>query len=307
MIEQKKYMDIERLKPAFIDGFEVGDKIIIQEKIDGANFSIRYDSETNTIRAFSRRKELDCQNNLRGAYEWSQNLAIEKIKRVLGTNLVLFGEWLIPHSVSYPKERYKNMYCFDVYDVKTKQYLPQDKVKDIVDELGLIYVPVFYEGEFISWEHIKSFVGKTQLGGEYGEGCVIKNETKLNNPNTRLPFYVKLVCEQFCETKAHKDSKPVDANKIAEREKKQNLTSTIVTKARVQKLLHKMVDEGILKEDWSAKDMGTVAKNLGREIYNDCKREEPEIVSEVGSDFGKFAASTAMRLAREILSEKEEV
>lgn len=44
---QKKYMDIERLKPAFVDGFDVGDEIVIQEKIDGANFSIRYDAEEN--------------------------------------------------------------------------------------------------------------------------------------------------------------------------------------------------------------------------------------------------------------------
>ena len=27
-------MDIERLKPDYVDGFQVGDKIILQEKID---------------------------------------------------------------------------------------------------------------------------------------------------------------------------------------------------------------------------------------------------------------------------------
>lgn len=44
-MEQKKFMDIERLKESFIDGFQKGDYIVVQEKIDGANFSIRYDAE----------------------------------------------------------------------------------------------------------------------------------------------------------------------------------------------------------------------------------------------------------------------
>lgn len=32
-MEHKKFMDIQRIKPNIISGFDVGDKIIIQEKI----------------------------------------------------------------------------------------------------------------------------------------------------------------------------------------------------------------------------------------------------------------------------------
>lgn len=204
-----------------------------------------------------------------------------------------------------PEDKYNHAYCYDVYDTETNEYLTQDKVRQIVDKLGLIYIPVFYEGEFISWEHIKSFVGRTDLGGEYGEGIVVKNQTKLNNPNTRLPFYTKIVCDTFCETKSHRDSKPVDMKKMAERERLQALTENIVTKVRVQKLIHKMVDNGILREDWDAHDMSTIAKNMGKEIYHDCLKEEPEIVNQIGDMFGKLASSTAMKLAREILHERE--
>lgn len=45
----KKFMDIQRIKPEYADGFSVGDYIVIQEKVDGANAAIRYDSETDTI------------------------------------------------------------------------------------------------------------------------------------------------------------------------------------------------------------------------------------------------------------------
>ena len=43
----KKFMDIERIKENYADGFHKGDHIVIQEKIDGANCAIRYDSETD--------------------------------------------------------------------------------------------------------------------------------------------------------------------------------------------------------------------------------------------------------------------
>lgn len=304
---QKKYMDIERLKPAFADGFEVGDLIVVQEKIDGANFSIRYDTENNCVKAFSRKTELDFNNTLRGAWNWSQSLDVEKVKSVLGNNLIVFAEWLVPHTVKYPNDKYNHAYCYDIFDVNEGVYLTQDKVKQIIEELGLTYVPVFYVGKFISWEHIKEFVGKTEMGGEYGEGVVVKNQTKLNNPNTRLPFYTKIVCDTFCETKGHRESKPVNMEKMAEREKLQSITETIVTHARVQKLVNKMVDDEILREDWDAHDMSTIAKNIGKEVYYDCVKEEPEIVNQVGELFGKLASSVAMKLVREILRGKENV
>ena len=116
-------MDIERLKETYVDGFQKGDYIVVQEKIDGANFSIRYDEETDSIRAFSRKKILDLGNNLRGAWEWSQKLNKELVKEVLGTNLVLFGEWLCSHTIVYPDNRYQNAYFYDVWDTESERYL----------------------------------------------------------------------------------------------------------------------------------------------------------------------------------------
>lgn len=83
----KKFMDIQRIKPESTDGFNVGDYIVIQEKIDGANAAIRYDSETDTIKAQSRKNILGIGNNLRGFYEWSQTLDKELVASVLGITL----------------------------------------------------------------------------------------------------------------------------------------------------------------------------------------------------------------------------
>lgn len=298
-MEQKKYMDIERLKDKYVDGFQKGDYIVVQEKIDGANFSIRYDDETDTIRSFSRKKILDLGNNLRGAWEWSQKLDKELVKEVLGTNLVLFGEWLVSHTIAYPDDRYQNAYFYDVWDTESERYLDQDKVEDIVKQLNLIYVPVFYKGTFESWDHLKQFVGRTDLGGENGEGIVVKNMTRLNDPNTRLPFYTKIVADKFAEKKS---VKKFDEGKLERRAKLQAVVESVVTEGRVTKLVHKMVDEGIIPEDWDEYDMGTIAKNIGKEVYYDCVKEEPEIVEQVGELFGKLASGTAMKIVKSMLA-----
>ena len=40
-MEQKKFMDIQALRPNNSQGFEVGDHVVIQEKIDGIRQSYR--------------------------------------------------------------------------------------------------------------------------------------------------------------------------------------------------------------------------------------------------------------------------
>lgn len=300
-MKQKHFMDIERFKEKFEECFNVGDHIVVQEKIDGANFSICYDEETDSVAAFSRKNPLNFKNNLRGAYEWSQKLDKDLVKEVLGNNKVLFGEWLVPHTVVYPKERYHNAYFYDVYDLEKEGYLPQNEVKDIVDRLNLVYVPVFYDGKFTSWEDVRKFAGRTELGGEFGEGIVVKNQTRLNDPNKELPFYTKIVIEKFSE---HKKQRVADPKKLAERERVNAIVETIVTRARVEKILNKLIDEGIVAEDWDEHDMSTIAKNICKEVYNDCLKEEPETVEQVGESFGKVSSSISMRIVREMLSER---
>lgn len=301
-MKQKKFMDIERLKASYVDGFQNGDYIVIQEKIDGANFSIKYDAESDTVVSFSRKKILDFENNLRGAWQWSQNLNKELIKNVLGKNLILFGEWLVPHTVVYPQERYKNAYFYDVFDTESDKYLKQNEVKDIIYRLNLNYVPVFYEGTFESWECVNQFVGKTDLGGEYGEGIVVKNMSRINSINTRFPFYVKIVADKFAERKS---VKKFDNKKIEEQTKLQAIVESVVTEARVRKLIHKMVDEGIIPEKWNEKDMSTIAKNIGKAVYYDCVKEESEVVEMVGYLFGNLANKTAMRIVKNNLLSKQ--
>lgn len=296
-MEQKQYLNISRLRDDDLLDFHVGDHIIVEEKIDGANFSFRYDAEKDQICSFSRRVELHAKNTLFGAWEWSQKLDKKKIAEVLGNNLIMFAEWLAPHTVKYPDEKY----FFDIMNAETEQYLPQEHVKKIVQDLGLSYVPVFYDGPFTSWEALEDLVGRTELGGEYGEGIVIKNMTRLNDPDENFQFYVKIVGEAFKEKKAiggwgmkmldHKHEKSVE----------QELTESVVTTARVRKLILKMVDEQELPINWKELDPRTIMRKLSNAVYYDCVKEEPDTVEQVGKEFGKYAAITARSELNELM------
>ena len=299
MIKHKSYMDIQIFREKYSNCFNKGDHIVIQEKIDGANASFQYDEEVNEIKGFSRKQELGLNNNLRGFWEWIRKLNTQDYKDF--SHIRVFGEWLISHSVPYPQDKYKNFYCYDLFDTEIGTYYPQCIVKTFCIKNNLIYIPVFFDGFFESWEHCLSFVGQTQLGGEYGEGIVIKNMTRLNVPNNRLPFYTKIVGDKFQEKAERKIKKPIDTDVLALREYNISLVESIVTEARINKLLYKLIDEGILREDWDEYDMGIIAKNINKEAYHDCVKEENDIVLEVGEDFGKMCASTSMKMVKEIL------
>lgn len=305
LMEQKKFMDISRVKfgdeltPSNVDGFEVGDIIQISEKWDGSNASIRYDAETGKLVAFSRQKVLSFDQTLNGFWNYVQTLNPDDYKET--PNYVIFGEWGNPNAIRYKPECYKKWYVYDIYDVEKEIYLPQTEVKKFVEEHGLIYIHVLYEGEFISWEHCKTFCNSPAYGDRQ-EGIVVKNQTKLNDPNCRKPFVLKIVNDCFSEIKKGNHRQKVeDPLKIKDREQAQSIVDMIVTKRRIEKELYKMRDEGIVPEKIASQDMKIVAQNLPKRIYADCLKEERELVESAGEYFGKLCGAKAMTFAKEII------
>ena len=223
-MEIKKYLDIERCKESYASTFEVGEPIVIQVKIDGSNASIAYDSKTNSLVAFSRRQALNEMNTLNGFWNYVQSLDVKAFAEILGDRYIIFGEWLVPHSVKYPEDMYKKFYMFDVWDRETEQYLTQEDSLAIFDRLKNYipnYVHTLYNGPFISWEHTLAFL-KENIYGEAPcmEGIVIKRQDKLWSKSSRLPYYVKVVNEKFSEVHSSKP-KTIDPEKLAAREAEQ--------------------------------------------------------------------------------------
>lgn len=298
MLNHKTYRDIIHLNDDTALDFEMGCHIIVQEKIDGANASFQYDCSEDRLIAFSHHQTLSPDNDLRGFYGFTQTLDKELVREVLGTKLRMFGEWLVPHTVQYPKERYDKFYCFDIFDTENGIYLPQEECHRLAEKLGLPYVPTFYEGEFSGWQHLQDYIGKTEMGGEYGEGIVVKDMTN--------GYYTKIVCERFRES--HKGKCPKDKIRALKAKRQRNdpnrqLAATIVTRARVEKLLHKLVDEGELPENWSSTHIKQISKILPKRVYLDCAKEENDTVEQIEC-FGKHAAAISMELVKQISLER---
>ena len=64
-MQHKKFMDIQRIKEGIVENFQIGDYIVVEEKIDGCNAAIRYDADIDGIIAQSRKNILNISNNLR--------------------------------------------------------------------------------------------------------------------------------------------------------------------------------------------------------------------------------------------------
>ena len=269
-MEQKKYTSISRMGHKSTRGmFEVGDNIVITEKIDCSNASFTLD-EQGELQVFSRNVLLDESNNLNGFYQWVH----ENINPIqLEPEYIYFGEWLgTPHKVRY--EGYeKQFFLFDVWDKEFTRYMPFSVVEFEAYCLELNLVPVFYKGEFISFEHLESFVGQTALGGkigelESGEGIVVKNYTNQG--------FAKMVTEAFREvhggSKAYKKPTELGVEGI--------FASQTVTPARVEKIFYKLIDEQVLAPDVELEDMGTILKNLVPAVEVDILKEEREMLPE---------------------------
>lgn len=302
-MQQKHYIDIERVKEASeltssnMGGFVVGDDIVIQCKMDGANASITLD-ECGNIVAFSRKRELNYSMTLNGFWNYAQSLN----KSAFDNRYIVFGEWLIKHTVSYAPEAYGKWYVFDIWDRMCEQWVPYPVVKRWCEENGFTCVMTWYHGPFVSWEHVRGFLARMNLATEQEEGIVVKNQTRLNIYNPYEPFVLKIVNDSFSEIKKDNHRKKVeDPQLVAERQQASECADMVVTKRRVHKVLMALIDDGVLPSVIEPKNMGAVAKVLPSAVYKDCVKEEPEIVASGGEYFGKACNAKVMAFAREII------
>ena len=299
----KHYMEIENLRENEeqigdivrknnTGAFEVGDIVQITEKYDGSNASIeKVDGE---ISAFSRKQPVVFNNTLNGFFGFVQ----EKVAAGLDIpdGFVVFGEWSgARNKIVYEKK--KLWLVFDIFNKDTESYMPQEYVKQFCKDHGLDYINELYYGPFISWDHCRTFCHSPAYG-DTQEGIVVKNQSKLTGAGDY--FYLKIVNTEFKE-RMKKVSKETDPEKEAERAKAVSLIESIVTCNRVEKMLFKLRDEGIIGSELTPGDMGTVAKHLPKRIYEDCMKEEPETVIAAGEYAGKLCASVAMSIARGLI------
>lgn len=256
----KKYHSlINGNKKRFADQvLKPGAPIVIEEKIDGANASFKL--ENGELLAFSRNTQLDAENNLRGFYQWVQAVID---KTLLREGVTYYGEWTAPHKMNYGENHHK-FYLFDALS-EEGVFADRDMIEHLANRFGIEAAPLFYRGEYVSQEQINSYIGKSSIG-EVGEGVVIKVDDEEHGDER---IVLKFVSDYFKESKFIAKKNPVNSGCALT-----DFVDATLTDARVSKMLHKLVDEGKLEEDYSIQDMGLILKNLGGSLFEDIIKEE---------------------------------
>ena len=256
----KKYHSlINGNKKRFADQvLKPGAQIVIEEKIDGANASLKL--ENGELLAFSRNTELDAENNLRGFYQWVQAVID---KTLLREGVTYYGEWTAPHKMNYGENHHK-FYLFDALS-EEGVFADRDMIEHLANRFGIEVAPLFYRGEYVSQEQINSYIGKSSIG-EVGEGVVIKVDDEEHGDER---IVLKFVSDYFKESKFVAKKNPANSGCALT-----DFVDATLTDTRVSKMLHKLVDEGKLEEDYSIQDMGVILKNLGGSLFEDIIKEE---------------------------------
>ena len=273
------------------------------EKFDGSNACACWDDETNQMVAFSRKQELSFQNTLNGFWNFVQEFSEErKILFKEHSNWRVFGEWSNKNKIIYNDTgKVKHWYVYDIYDANLGMWLEQDVVKDFCKLVNLEYIHELYCGDFISWEHCRSFMNSPAYGDRQ-EGIVVKRADLDNwdDHDIKAPCYLKIVNEDFKESMKTKE-KIVDIERENAKEEARRIMESICTKNRVEKELFKMRDEGILPEKIEPTDFRTVAMNLPKRIYADLIKEEKELVEACGEFGGKMCQQVSMNIAKDLI------
>lgn len=166
--------------------------VVVEEKLDGANLGISVGSQ-GSIRIQNRGQYLEApfSGEFARLSSWLPQRE-ETIARLLGPNLILFGEWCSArHSLNYlalPDW----FLAFDVYDRSAGQFWSTTRRNELVARLSLPVVPTVFAGK-TSLHELKSLLLHTNSRFREVplEGLVIRKENsewlearaKLVHPN----------------------------------------------------------------------------------------------------------------------------
>ena len=276
-----KYPKIRRLNDLFIgeeapgfrdlEGFlnDPDDAIVIQEKIDGANFRFMITEDGNII--FGSRNNVitddDTPKNFRRAVDFVID-AIDgyidrhgkaSLKRDFGRK-IFYMEGCWKHSTSYDFENMPIAIGYDVYELALDRWYPYPECKFHFDTLNLPFVPVIQETIAGAIKPFKDEdVPISKYNHNQAEGIMIKNYNK--------GIFAKYVTEKHKEESRKvfggKTPPEIDldillthlANILEEHEYKyiekrivaideQFLVDKYCTNPRIDKFIFKLVDEG---------------------------------------------------------------
>ena len=272
---------------------EKGERIVIQEKIDGSNTAMYNDN--GKLRLYSRSQELKGEDGLSGFVSYMRARE-KKILEVLPKGYVLYGEWLNQGKINYnslaKQGKIEPYYAFDlVKEIVNKPTEDEDftrifasieEMKDIANKIGLKTVPELAIENLTSYEELKQKYVDNQKSALEGTDCIREGIViKTLNGDRRI----KIVGDKFQEVKSIKNS---------ETKSPYSFLDKYITPMRICKFLTTL---GI--ENPNTEDYREIFKNLDI-IANDILEEEKE---QILKDITRIIKKQAIPNIKEYLEE----
>lgn len=290
-MEFKKYQHVERFGAIETAGIENG-MCYVFPKIDGTNASLWWD---NGLQAGSRNRHLTLDNDNAGFFDWAGNQNRFEYFFADYSNLRLYGEWLVPHTLkTYDESAWKQFYVFDV--MNGDGYFHYEEYSKILDMYGIEYIPPICKVENPTYERLINQLEKNDYlienGKGTGEGIVIKNYDYRNKFGRVV--WAKIVKNEFKAKHAKVSVTEIKESKIIEQE----IVEKFVTKSLIEKEFSKIESE----TGWSSK---FIPRLLNTVFYCLVKEESWNFIKEFKNptiDFKRLSFFTNNRI-KELMPE----
>lgn len=247
----KKYTKIRRLGHKRNSKILDNGKLILKEKLDGANFRFTVNEDGQFVFGSKNVEykidgEPDYSENVDGRFKDAiefvrENCDAERIKDVFGTHYTFFAENMVAHSLEYEWEEIPQVIGFDVYNHEKEQYLAYNEAYSFFESIGIETAPIvdkFRVGEFDpeSYEIPESNWRDGKM-----EGVVLINREQDEDERSGFSTRAKMVTDEFAE----KHKKATGANQSKEAVNgHEKVVSKYCTDGRIRKHIEKMRDEG---------------------------------------------------------------
>lgn len=253
----KSYQHLERFGTDETEHIELGECYVFP-KIDGTNASVwMHDGK---MCCGSRKRELSLESDNAGFMAWAINQV--NIASYLSAHPAhrLFGEWLVPHSLTtYKTDAWRQFYVFDVVEDRRLEelshdqdekfrYLPYAEYKPLLEAHGINYIPPIAIITNSNYEQLVAQLQKNVFliedGKGVGEGIVLKRYGYKNKYGRST--WAKIVTSEFKEKHAKVMGAPqMPGAKMIEEE----IVDKYVTEALVEKEFAKIKAEA----GWNSK------------------------------------------------------
>lgn len=249
------------------------DEVIIEEKVDGSQFSFcKYNDE---LHMRSKRVRLyDAESS--GDFKHIVQYLLDNIDKI-PENICFYGEYLgkpRQNTLKYDRVPKNYLVIFGGKYVDTDEWISSRTVLyAYADFMGFEIVPLLFKGKILKFnKKLDEFLNRESfLGGPQIEGFVVKNYHKQYQfANLTIPFLsAKYVREEFKEINDTNHKK--NFNK---KSKYEYIKESYRTEARWDKAIQYLRDAGELTGD--VKDIGPLICRIGKDIIE----EESENIKE---------------------------